>query len=47
MDPCIMSIESQQMNVDPERGRIYVHELIHGHEEQCYNIIMIYPRVYI
>lgn len=45
MDPCIMSMERQQINVDPERGRIYVHELIHGHGEQCYNIIMIYPRV--
>ncbi|WZZ00694.1 hypothetical protein YC2023_073022 [Brassica napus] len=41
-----MSMERQQINVDPERGRIYVHELIHGHGEQCYNIIMIYPRDY-
>ncbi|XP_010477692.1 PREDICTED: putative nuclease HARBI1 [Camelina sativa] len=47
MDPYSMSIERRPMNEDPERGRRYVYELIHGHEKQCYDIIRMYPPVYI
>ncbi|CAN6819969.1 unnamed protein product, partial [Brassica oleracea] len=35
------------MNLDSERGRRYVYELLHGHDVHCYNIIQMYPRVYI
>ncbi|KAL0649984.1 hypothetical protein Bca4012_092675 [Brassica carinata] len=38
IDPYYVSIERQQMNLDPERGQRYVYELLHGHDVQCYNI---------
>nr|VDD22124.1 unnamed protein product [Brassica oleracea] len=47
IDPYSVSIERQRMNLDPERGRRYVYELLHGHDVQCYNIIRMYPPVYI
>lgn len=47
MDPYSMGIERQRMNLDPERGPKFVYELIHGHEQQCYDIIRMYPPVYI
>ncbi|CAF1929731.1 unnamed protein product, partial [Brassica napus] len=47
VDPYSVSIERQRMNLDPERGRRYVYELLHGHDVQCYNIIRMYPPVYI
>lgn len=47
IDPYSVSIERQRMNLDSESGRRYVYKLLHGHNVQCYNIIRMYPRVYI
>ncbi|CAH2080146.1 unnamed protein product [Thlaspi arvense] len=43
----VMGIERQRMNLDPEYGWRYVYDLIHGHNQQCYHIIRMYPPVYI
>ncbi|CAH2047861.1 unnamed protein product [Thlaspi arvense] len=42
-----MGVERQQMNLDPECGRRYVYDLIHGHDQSCYHTIRMYPPVYI
>ncbi|WZZ47427.1 hypothetical protein YC2023_043686 [Brassica napus] len=38
-----VSIKRQRMNLNPERGRRYIYEVLYGHKVQCYNIIRMYP----
>ena len=40
-------IERQHMNLGLEHGRRYIYEFIHGHKVHCYNVIRMYPWVYI